>query len=166
MNLIDDAILDAEVTFRVRPLPVSCMLRPTYRIALLVLLLDKCTRQQATMLQIQVLNWAIRNPANRQHFLQLMAGNLRPDDVLVRFDPTLSRAIDFAIGEGVIEIPTGNDDADDVPHRVPMRLGEKGKALLSSITQMGDVFVIEKNFLASIGRKVSRKAVEALFPKE
>ncbi len=166
MNPIDDAMLDAKVTFRVRPLPVSCMLRPTYRISLLVLLFDQCTRQQATMLQIQVLNWAIRNPTNRQRFLQFMAEDLRPDDVLVRFDPTLSRAIDFAMGEGVVEVPTGNDDSDNVPHRVSMHLGENGKSLLTSIKQMSDVFVIEKNFLASIGRKVSRKAVEALFHKE
>lgn len=163
---IADTILDAQITFRVRPVPVPCLLRPTYRMAQIVLLVDHCYQQQSTMLQIQVLNWAIRNTTNRLRFVQFLNGQMRPDDVVVRFDPTLSRAITFAIEERVMKVSSTDRDSDDVPENIPLTLGQRGTELLATIREMEDVLVVEKNFLSSLGKKISRKAIASLFPKE
>lgn len=167
-TLLDEAILDARVTFRVRPIPVPCTLRPVFRIAVLSLLMSHCHGDQATLLQLHVLNWAIRNTENRRRFLAYLAGEIRPDDVVVRFDPTLSRAVDFALAEGLLSIPDRDPSQSDVPQRMPVMLTAKGKDFVATLNgkDFSDVLVTEKTFLRSLGRKLTQTQIDSLFPKE
>lgn len=83
--------LETEFLFRRRPIAVPGDLRPSWRIGLLTLLLKRCCRQGRTSLtRLHVLNWAIRTEGNQQALLGLIAGNLRPDALVVRFDPALT----------------------------------------------------------------------------
>lgn len=168
MTTFNETLLEAQITFWVRPVPVPCSLRPVYRIALLTLLFDQCHSGQATMLQIQVLNWAVRNTANRARFLDYLRGIVSPADVIVRFDPTLTRAIDFALWEHLLEVPPESDSVTDAPAKLPIRLTEKGHEFADMLRSPGfnDVLILEKAFLDSIGRKVTQTQIERLFPKE
>ena len=80
MAEFNDALLNARFTFRVRPIPVPSLMRPVRRVSLLVLLFDQCRSKQATMLQIQVLNWAIRNTENRARFNEYLEGAVLPGE--------------------------------------------------------------------------------------
>jgi hypothetical protein len=82
-------------------------MRPEWRIPLLVVELSKCRARTASLKQLHILNWALRGPDAWPAFQRAYAGRPRPDDVTLRFDPTLDRTIDRAIGDRLVEW-TGN----------------------------------------------------------
>ncbi|MDB5386696.1 MAG: hypothetical protein JWM11_2342 [Planctomycetaceae bacterium] len=162
----DEQLLNARFTFRVRPIPVPSSLRPVRRISFLVLLFNQCFGHKSTMLQLQVLNWAIRNTENRAQFTRFLEGPILPGEVVVRFDPSLTRAVEFALAENLIEPAAGKAESTDVPAALPLQLAEKGKAMVARLNKYEDIFVIEKQFLNSLGGKLTRNTIDALFPKE
>src|SRR5713226_491637 len=85
--------------FKRRPVAITADFRPQWRVALLVLMLEKCWGRRATLGQLHVINWALRSRENLSNFLQQIEGHFRPGKALVRFEPSLNRAIDLAVGE-------------------------------------------------------------------
>src|SRR5258705_12942506 len=91
--------LKVEFVFRQRPLAIPGDLRPTWRIALIALLLKNCCRGgRSSFARLHVLSWGIRTQQSQSDLRAAAAGNVPLSSVIVRFDPFLDRAIDFAIG--------------------------------------------------------------------
>lgn len=146
--------LDAAFIFRRRPVALPGDLRPTWRIGLLVLLLSRCCRQQRSSLtRMHVLNWAARSEVNHADLTALIAGRLSPDQLIVRFDPACNRAIDFAIGEGLLKRVDGSR----------IELTESGKALAEEISNDSEVYVTEKKLADAIKQKASETLVDNIF---
>ena len=146
--------LDAAFIFRRRPVALPGDLRPTWRIGLIVLLLSQCCRQQRSSLtRIHVLNWAARSEANHADLTALTTGRLSPDQLIVRFDPACNRAIDFAIGEGLLKRLDGSR----------IELTESGKGLAAEICNDTEVYVSEKRLVGTIKQKVSETLVDSIF---
>lgn len=146
--------LDATFTFRRRPVALPGDLRPTWRIGLLALLLTQCCRQQRSSLtRLHVLNWAVRSEANHDDLKALIEGQLSPDQLIVRFDPAFNRAIDFAIGEGLVKRVDGSR----------IELAEQGKVFAEVISKNSEVYVIEKELIGAIKQKVSETLVDTIF---
>src|SRR4051812_18459426 len=99
-----DLLLEEPFTFRRRPTPISAAMRPLRRIALLVLMLDKCQGGKASHEQLHVLNWALRNSESQHSLVEFLRGDGHPDKPIVRFDPSLDRATLFAEAEGLVLI--------------------------------------------------------------
>lgn len=164
-----DEALDVPFTFRRRPRALPCSMRPGWRLHVLMLILNQCRGARASLEQLHVLNWAIRTEDTRQHFLQFLEGKRAPNQVIVRYDPSLSRAIDFAFAEKLVirqeqqaELFKGDDKPkNSPPYRVI--LGERGLRLLQQIQKMDDAFKVEKAFLKAIDKKVTQEQVSALF---
>jgi hypothetical protein len=159
--------LDVPVTFERRPAPLPCDLRPVWRLHVLVLMLDQCWGGKATHQQLHVLNWAIRTEETRAAFLQFIEGERAPNQIIVRYDPSLNRAVDFAFGEG---LATHHEESDALLEQEPPRHGsyrviltKKGRDLVRTIRSAKDSFQVEKDFLDSIRRKITQQQVEALF---
>jgi hypothetical protein len=51
-----------------------------------------------------ILNWGVRSSEARVTLLRMIEGDRRLDDIPVRVDPALNRALDFAVAEGLIDI--------------------------------------------------------------
>lgn len=160
--------LDVPYTFFRRPTPMPCDVRPVWRMHVLVLLLSQCRGAKAGFEQIHVLNWAIRSPETRMAFLQFIHGKRAPNDIIVRYDPSLNRAVRFAFAEGLVvhhetgSIPIEDGDEKRSPsYRVI--LAEKGHNLVAEIKAMDDCFTTEKQFLHEIGAKISQRQVKSLF---
>lgn len=49
-----------------------------------------------------MLNWAVRTPEAQHAFANVIGGHLRPDAAIVRFDPILDRALQYAEGEKLV----------------------------------------------------------------
>ena len=94
-----ESFADVLFTLSLRPIPIPGELRPVRRLAVLVLMLKHCHGGRANVEQLHVLNWSIRTADSRQALLEFLSGNRTPDKAIVRYDPSLSRAIAFAIGE-------------------------------------------------------------------
>src|ERR1039458_2419845 len=132
-----DFELDVSFDFRERPCPTSADLRPEWRIGTILLSLKKGWANRANLRQLHVLNWAMRTPESRTTLLRILNGELSPDEAIVRFDPTLERALRFADGEKLIVI-TG-----DV-----VFLTDKGETFVNRINSDDDCLRWEKDFLS------------------
>lgn len=144
--------LDAPFTFQKRPVALPGDLRPDWRLAVLVLILRRCCRNgQSTLRRLHVLNWAIRSARGREAFLRRLSGENYPDEVLVRYEPALNRAIDLARGLGLVTRISGNR----------VRLTLAGSRLADDVDELKDVLVEEKMFLARIRGQVTETFPDA-----
>lgn len=146
--------LDTPFLFQRRPLSLPEDLRPSWRIALLVLLMNGCCRGgKSSRARLHVLSWSVRSTDSLQDLLAATTGDLNPRSLVVRVDPFLDRAINFSIGEGVIESVGGK----------ALKLTSAGKAFATEIGGKGDIFVLEKSFILAIGHKVTEDVVTKMF---
>ena len=166
-NATFEDIFDAPFTYHARPRPIACELRPVWRLHVLVLILEKCRGGQANMEQLHVLNWAAWTRESRQDFLAFLSGKRTPSQIIVRYDPSLNRAVHFAFAEDLVtrrELQlslNGERNGSSPPYRV--LLTKKGRELLKQIHSMDDCFTGLKQFLDAIPQKVSQKQIEMLF---
>jgi hypothetical protein len=100
-----------------------------------------------------VLNWAVRSEANHEDLTALIEGKLSPDQLIVRFDPAFNRAIDFAIGEGLVKRVDGSR----------IELTEQGKTFAEVISKDSEVYITEKEMIGAIKQKVSETLVDNIF---
>jgi hypothetical protein len=147
-----DSLVRAPFTFVSQPSPVPGDMRSIRRVALLLLMLRKCHGDSATFEQLHVLNWAIHSPRSQAQFAMVLQDKGRPDEVIVRFDPSLNRTIDLARGAGLVAWGSGKR----------LRLTVQGLAQSSAIGRMSEVLIREKTFLDSITGKISQSTVERL----
>lgn len=146
--------LDVEFIFRRRPVALPGDLRPTWRIGLLALLLSQCCRgQRSSLTRVHVLNWAVRSEPNHEDLMSLVEGRLPPDALIVRFDPAFNRAIDFAIGEGLVRRVDGSR----------IELTDSGKAFANEISADPEVLLFEKRLASTIRQRVTETLVDNIF---
>jgi len=143
---------DVPFDFVERPETTPADFRPLWRIALLVLILDKCWGQRASIGQVHLLNWAIRTKQSRDAFLSFQKGLISHERAIVRFEPSLNRAIDFAFGEGLIR-----KRANDV-----IEMTIKGRAWADRILSSPELLGEEREFLTGIKGKITQQAADAL----
>ncbi|MPY19077.1 hypothetical protein [Paenibacillus glucanolyticus] len=145
LNAILDS-LDIPFTFQKRPVAIPADLRVDWRIGTLVLILYiSCRNSRATLMKLHVMNWAIRNNQGRELFLQLCAGEIGPDNIIVRFEPWLNRAVDIALAEGLIQRINGDR----------VELSSSGAIMAKEILKKQECFVQEKEFLHTLRKSIS-----------
>jgi hypothetical protein len=145
-------LLDVPFTFVSRPRPVPGALRPSWRIPTILLLIRKCWGAKASLEQLHVLNWAIRDAHARETFLGFWRGEIDPDEAIVRYEPALNRALDLAVGLRLVAWTEAKR----------LTLTEKGRDLLAAIDSDGEVLVEEKAFVGAITSSVTQTGVEKL----
>lgn len=151
---LDIPELKTSFLFRRRPVAIPGDLRPAWRIGLLILLLSHCCRStKSSLARLHVLSWAIRTEQSQQDLLSVIERERNPSSLIVRFDPFLDRALDFAIGEGLITHCGGK----------AIELTSAGKALSLELDGSETLFLAEKKFIASVKHKVSEKLVNEVF---
>ena len=143
---------NVEFGFDLRPEALPPELRPLWRVAVLILILHLCCRnKRSNMHRLYVLNWAVRTPEARADLLDLLANKLKPNEVIVRFDPSLLRAIDLATGAGLLARVGGDK----------FELTSQGQRFADSLLEI-QAFDIEKDFLKSIKSRVSEARIVQL----
>lgn len=142
------ALDSVEYSFTRQPAPVPADLRTERRVPLLLVLLDKAWGGRATWTGLHVLNWVIREKTHAEMFAEHRSGRDLPHVPVVRFDPALDRAVDIAIGLGLVEI-TGTT----------IRLTDAGRAALQQV-RSHELFQRERDLLATLAGKVTQTEVE------
>lgn len=155
-ELIDEAeleeLLNAPFMFTPRPKPVLGSLRPVWRIPTLLMLIRKCRGAKASLEQLHVLNWAMRDERSQHVFLAFLSGEATPDEAVVRYEPALNRALDLALGQKLVAWTDAKR----------LTLTEKGRDLLTSIDAQDDLLSEQKAFLERIASPVSQALVQRL----
>lgn len=136
--------------FIARPVPIPGDLRPMWRFSSLCLMLQNCRGNSATLRQLHVLNWALRDEQHRRLFLSTLL-DTPPMLPIVRIESSLNRAVDLAIGERLI----GRSG-------VRLRLEERGVEFAKRLTSEKAILTEEKAFFASIGRKVTSAMIDRI----
>ena len=117
-------------------------------------MINKCCRSGRTSLtRLHVLSWGIRTKESRDAILSLIDGTLSPDSLVVRFEPSLNRAVDFAIGEELIRRSGGTK----------IELTPKGRALAEDLASADAAYMIEKGFMDTIRQGVTETLVNGMF---
>ncbi len=89
------------VTRRPDPLPVD--LRMSWRVGIILLSLAASRANRASREKLLLLNYAMRNPDSQDSFVDVLSGRQSPFFLQVRVDPGLGRALDFAVGLGLVK---------------------------------------------------------------
>jgi hypothetical protein len=141
-------------TFTRRPEPVPGEFRPRWKVAVVLLALHYCGRGQSgktSISKLKVLSWATRDSESQKALVRYLDNAPQPDDILLRHEPALVRALNLSAGLGFI-LRSGES----------ITLTDAGKALvkaiISDVTLMGD----EKNFLLVVEKRLTEEKTKLL----
>ncbi len=138
-----------------RPIPIPGNLRLSWRIPVLMLMLHFSRQQKSSLVKLHVLNDAVQSPKAAQQLRHIITDSLPPLFWQPRIEPAFARAIDFAIGDKLVEwISTTNGPG--------LTLSPKGRPVVTEVVGLSDVLVAEKALLADLGNKVSEALVKRL----
>jgi len=157
-------LLTVPFVFRTRPSSLPADYRPSRRVALLLIIVNRCHGSRATLEQLHVLDWACRSVESRQLFLSCLRRGRGPDLPCVRFDPTLNRAIEWACGDDLLGATNWSMPKSGV---ATAKLGEyrvwltpRGESAVQIIASLPDCLVDEKQLLETTGQKITQEFVQ------
>jgi len=145
-------LLDIEFDFNDRPTPVPADLRAEWRVPLLLLIVKSCWGNRAPLHQVQALAWAAIFEENRKDFMRAFRGESDPVALLIRYDPAVIRAINLAVGLGLLAWLSTNR----------ITLTEEGQATLDRVLAKEGVFTDERTFLASFGGRIPMNRINQM----
>jgi hypothetical protein len=151
MSNVEEILREARFEFRAQPEPVPPALRADRRVGLLLLLIAKSHGAGASWKGLQVLSWAVRSPDHTELLLGFATADTSPDRPVVRIEPALDRAIDLAVGLGLVEQKSA---------RV-FRLTPAGKDAVKAI-EASSAFAVERELLERFKGKVTQREVARL----
>lgn len=147
--------IDVPFSFTRRPRPIPPDLRPDWRVSVLLLILHYSHGRKASIKKLNLINWAIRSSKNRDVLLNQLISEKTSSGIIIRIEPGLSRAIDFAKGHGLIEI--------EYAKKTRVKLTSEGEAKAKKIDDLKDCFTKERNFLVKIKPYVKEKDIDVLY---
>lgn len=143
-------LYESQVCVTDRPSSLAAVYRPSWRVPVTALLVDACRGDRARREQLIVLNWAIRSERSAAALASFMIGQSTSHDVGVRYEPALVRAVNIAIGVGMLT-STGEW----------VTLTPAGRALLDSVSEHG-LYADERATLAALPKALPFNAAQDL----
>lgn len=143
--------------FVLRAEPIPAELRPDWRIALITIMLRKCGwAGSAPLRKLHLICSASLNEESRSMLLRILDGERNSEDVPIRVDPSLNRAVEYAVAEQLVEARVSSDT-------FVLKLLSKGIELADKILAETDCMEVEKSFANAIkGRLPNAKVDEIL----
>lgn len=144
-SLFRNAILGGSFTFTARPDPVPGDLRMSWGIAVLMLTLFYSRGKKSNFQKLQFLAHSVRLPEGREEVRGLLSGEYRPNEVSVRVEPSLNRAVAFAHALGMVKIDKGTS----------ISLTDKGAGVAQAIVEQGETLAEEAKFLSEVAPRMT-----------
>ncbi|MFA0964413.1 hypothetical protein AB9P05_21585 [Roseivirga sp. BDSF3-8] len=130
------------ISFSKKPIPLPADYRPMYKIAQIVLILKSvCRGNTAKLIKLHLFSWALKSQNNREELMNLISSNFESDFSVWGIEPSLNRAVHFAVAEKICEYSKGS-----------YKLTKKGENFYKIIEADAEILKIEKEFLAQIGK--------------
>lgn len=142
----------ANPRFTQRSVNIPGDFRTGWRLSVLTLLLAKGRSRALTLPHLHVLWWAVRTVTSRSLFLKWFEGDKHPDELLVRFDPSLTATVDLAYGQGLAERTQSG----------LIKLTATGFALANAVKDDSAVLVTEKEFLSRLPNSINQRQISEL----
>ena len=140
------------ITFSKKAISISPYYRPIYRIAQICLILELSSRsKKASIKKLHYLSWIMRSRNDMEKTKLHITNSVKPPVTIWRWEPSLNRAITLAKSESMINSIGGK-----------FTLTDKGTKFVKSIINEDSIMVNEKEFLESIGKKISESFIERI----
>lgn len=148
-EIIEDA---KKITFINRPIQVPYNYRIVYKVCKIVLIIGEiCKRGGCSTIKLHIISNAIssnKSLKELEKFLNDSSNNVS----IVRFDPALTRAIDYALAEKII----------DIQNNGKIKLSDKGKFLYQEVIEDKELMILEKDSLKHISNKLTEEKIEEI----
>lgn len=132
-----------KLSFVKRPIPLPAEYRPMYKIALIVMMLKICCRNETSnLLKLHLLSWALSSQKNMNELRDYIISNFRSDFSVWGIEPALNRALQLSVAENICDIVNGKS----------YKLTEKGNRFYQMIKSDSELFELEKSLLNFIGK--------------
>lgn len=148
MDLVN---IDNDIIFEPKADAVPFNYRISYKVSLICLILHECCgKKGCSATKLQMISFAATSLKSQSELLSSF-GNYN-DATIVRFDPTISRAINYAIYDNII-FRQGNG---------LFRLTDKGNEMVSNIFADDILMNAEKVFFKSLSNKLTEDYIADL----
>lgn len=145
--------MDFDVIFDAKAVAVPYNYRTSYKVSLVCLIIDlSCIRGGCSSTKIHMINVALNDINVRKDIERLIKGNYLSESIPLRFDPTVNRAINYALGDKLIS-RQGNGY---------FKLTATGKLLTEKIKSDKSLMITEKDYLSSINGKLSEQIISSV----
>jgi len=134
-------VFDTQFQFTDRPAPVPADIRADWRVPLLMLIVNSCRNKRASLQQVQAIAWPAIFEECREGFVKALKGNSNPGDLFVRYDPAVTRAVNLAVGLGLLSWQ----------NRIRLAITDRGRTMLEGILERDNVLMEERMFLSELG---------------
>lgn len=140
-----------DIVFDAKPDAVPYNYRISYKVTQLCLIMRICGRgDTCSLIKLHMISFALISSDNMKKLEEFVQGNGHIP--IVRFDPSVNRALTYAIAYGLIEQQqTGK-----------YKLTDRGKRLAEQIIIVGDLMVIEINDLNTLSKKLTEGKVNEI----
>ncbi|WP_333860750.1 hypothetical protein [Clostridium sp.] len=143
-------VKDKEIIFNDVPRPILAKFRPIYRIAIIVMILYKCSRNKtASLMKLSFFNWILKSERNMNAVRMILYTGILRDAIKINLEPSFKRSLLLAKAEGFVEI-----------YKSKYRLTDKGIKFGEEIFGNKDIFVLEKKFMKEVKTKIGEDKVE------
>ena len=139
-----EELLNPNISFIKRPIPLPAEYRPLYKIALIILILKiSCIGGKCSLIKMHLLSWALVSEKNMDELRRQVASNFTRNFAILGIEPALNRALQFAVAEDMCELEDGKS----------YKLSERGEMFFAILSADAELFRLEKAFLSSLGKR-------------
>ena len=124
--------------------------RISYKVSLICLIIGECCgKKGCSATKLQMIDSAVSTNKRRKELLVIANGTALSEITLVRFDPAISRAINYALADQLI-YRQGNG---------MFRLKEKGHSLVNKIYKNSELMIVEKDFFVALSNRLTEEII-------
>ena len=147
-----EELLKNGIVFDAKPDAVPYNYRISYKVSIICLLLHKCCgRRGCSLIKMHIIASALTDSQFYEKLMRFLNANLR-SELIVRFDPALNRALEYALSDELI-VQQRNGT---------YKLTGKGKELAKNINDDKEVLKNEKTILEDISLNLSEEIIKEI----
>ena len=140
-----------DIVFDAKPDAVPYNYRISYKVTQLCLIMRICGRGDVcSLIKLHMISYALISKENMKKLVNFAEGT--GEEPLVRFDPSVNRAITYAMAYKLIERQQNGK----------YKLTDCGRQLAEQIKLVGDLMVMEINDLDTLAKKLTETKVNEL----
>lgn len=140
-----------DIVFDAKPDAVPYNYRISYKVTQLCLIMQICGRGDVcSLIKLHMISFALISQENMRKLLEFTDGTGTAP--IVRFDPSVNRALTYAIAYGLVE----------QQQNAKYKLTERGHRLAEQIKLAGDLMVIEISNLNTLAKKLTETKVNEI----
>lgn len=150
---MEDNFFNKDIIFDSKADAVPFNYRISYKVSLVCMIIGKCCgKKGCSAIKLQMINASINSSKHKKELLSLVEGGLISEVTLIRFDPAISRAINYALADDLI-YQQGNG---------LFRLTDKGKKLIEEIYKDQGLMSVEKNLFEELSNKITEDIIAGI----